>query len=115
MTEARFPLHSDSRGDLVVVEGSDVGFDVRRVFTVSGVQGGSTRGGHRPGCRELIVLASGSADVSVDRADGDATRHQLVEPGQGVHVWPSDRLTYDLHGSESVIMVLCDAPYEVVP
>ena len=50
---------ADDRGELVVMEGRDVGFDVARVFTVTGADGGGARGGHRATCIELLVLVAG--------------------------------------------------------
>lgn len=111
MTEVRFPLNSDARGDLVAIEGADVGFAIKRVFTVTGAVGGSTRGGHFAECHELIVLVSGRAQLRVRRSQ-QVTTHDLSQPGEGVHIGPDDFIDYDLAGRDSVVMVLCDAPYE---
>ena len=112
MSERVFPVHRDPRGELVVVEGEDVGFAVRRVFTVSGLDGGGTRGGHLAGCTELLVLVTGSAAIRVRRA-GETERSWLLDaPGQSVTIREKDHVEYDLGGAGSVLLVLCDAPYE---
>lgn len=111
MDEVSFPVHADARGELVAVEGSDVGFPVRRVFTVTGAEGGTTRGGHTATCRELVVLVNGRAQVRLQRA-GRSSKHDLAAPGSGVHIAPGDHVEYDLAGAHSVVVVLCDKPYE---
>lgn len=112
MSARVFPVHRDERGELVVVEGGDLDFAVRRVFTVAGVDGGGTRGGHRARCTELLVLVTGSAAVRVRRPGRDETSHRLDTPGQSVTVGAADHVAYDLGGAGSVLLVLCDAPYE---
>ena len=62
------PRHQDPRGNLSVVEGNHhVPFDIKRVYYLYDVPGGSSRAGH--GHRELeqlIIAMSGSFDVIVD-------------------------------------------------
>lgn len=115
MPERAFPVHTDARGRLMVVEGADVGFDVRRVFTVTGVDGGGPRGGHDADCTELLVLVAGTACVRL-RREGTTTReHVLGEAGESVTVRVGDHVDYDLGGAGSVLLVLCDAPYRDRP
>jgi len=115
MADGAFPVHRDDRGELVVVEGDGLGFDIRRVFTVSGTDGGGARGGHVAGCTELVVLVTGSAHVRVRRPGQPPTHHLLDEPGRAVTLRPEDHVEYDLDGAGSVIVVLCDEPYRSRP
>ena len=62
------PIAHDQRGNLSVVEGGElVPFDIKRVYYLYDVPGGTTRGGHaHRNLRQLIIAASGSFDVILD-------------------------------------------------
>jgi hypothetical protein len=107
------PAYTDERGTLVPVELTEVDFDVRRVFVVTGLPGGSRRGGHRLTCRELIVLAGGCALVEVGPGrDGPFEASRLAAPGDAIEVGPEGWLRYSLADATSVLLVLADRPYE---
>ena len=106
----QFPVHRDERGELVAVEGAELDFPVRRVFTVSGTDGGVPRGGHRAACTELVVLVTGSVTLTLGTARG-TERHALTRPGDSVTITAGDQVDYRLHDAGSVIVVLCDEPY----
>jgi hypothetical protein len=107
------PAYIDERGTLVPVELTDMDFEVRRVFVVTGLPGGSRRGDHRLTCRELIVLAGGSAVIEVgpDR-DGPFEPSLLTRPGDAIEVGPEGWLCYSLADATSMLLVLADRPYE---
>ncbi len=105
-----FPVHTDARGILLAVEGADVGFPVQRVFTVQGNGGRLPRGGHEARCRELLVLVRGRVTGSVRGQDGDDV-FDLTTVGQSFQVGPTDFIDYALD-ADSVLLVLCDQPYE---
>ena len=111
MAEHVFPVHRDDRGELVVMEGRDVGFDVARVFTVTGADGGGARGGHRATCIELLVLVVGRVVVTLGRDGGPDAVHDLRQPGASVTIAEGTHVDYQLDGAHSVVVVLCDAPY----
>jgi hypothetical protein len=105
-----FPAFTDDRGTLVPVELDQVGFEVRRVFTVAGPPCGSARGGHVATCRELIVLASGEVEVSV--GVGATVRTMLLtSPGSTTEVFQGEYIRYRLRDAHSVIVVLADEAY----
>ena len=59
---------TDPRGNLTFIEGNrDVPFEIKRVYYLYDVPGGSIRGGHaHKHLQQLIVAMSGSFDVTVD-------------------------------------------------
>ena len=114
VTGRRFPAHRDERGELVVVEAAELDFPVRRVFTVVGAEGGPPRGGHRAACTELVVLVSGSATLTLRTRRG-TDHHVLTMPGDSVTITAGERVDYQLDGSHSVIVVLCDQPFGARP
>ena len=105
-----FPVHTDGRGTLLAVEGTDVGFPIQRVFTVTGTVHAVPRGGHAPRCRELLVLVVGRATGTVQRARGEVA-FDLTSTGHSVRVDPDEVVAYTLD-ADSVLLVLCDRPYE---
>lgn len=105
-----FPGFTDDRGTLVPIELDHVGFDVRRVFTVAGPPHGSTRGQHASTCRELIVLASGEAEVTLG-VGAMARTVVLTRPGETAEVSPGEYIRYLLRDACSVIVVLADEAY----
>jgi dTDP-4-dehydrorhamnose 3,5-epimerase-like enzyme len=68
------PKHSDPRGNLSVIEGAiHVPFDIKRVYYLYDVPGGSSRAGHgHIELQQMIIAMSGSFDVIVD--DGQARK-----------------------------------------
>lgn len=107
-----FPVHTDGRGTLLAVEGAEVGFPVKRVFTVRGTAERAQRGGHAPGCHELLVLVSGRVTGSV-RRDENEIAFDLSATGESVRVSPTELVAYALD-ADSVLLVLCDQPYGAI-
>lgn len=62
------PKITDPRGNLSVIEGAvHIPFDIKRVYYLYDVPGGSSRAGHgHKELQQLIVAMSGSFDVIVD-------------------------------------------------
>lgn len=113
VTPGAFPVHTDGRGSLLVVEGADVGFPVRRVFTVTGTAQRHPRGGHAADCRELLVLVAGRVDGTVRDTHGERA-FELATAGDSLLVSPDDYIDYRLD-ADSVLLVLCDRPFEERP
>jgi hypothetical protein len=106
------PRHADASGALVVAEGErDLPFRIARVFTVraeEGVERG--RHAHRR-CAQFLIAVGGLIEVHCD--DGRARRVFTLDRGdQGLLVpplvWASERF----RAAGSVLLVLCDRPYE---
>lgn len=70
-----FPKILDARGNLSVLEQfKEIPFDIKRVYWIYDVPGGSIRGGHAfKSTFEVIVAMSGSFDVVLN----DGTKEQL--------------------------------------
>lgn len=102
----RVPVHTDERGDLLAVELDEVPFDVRRLFVVTAVPAGMTRGGHRADCRELLVLVRGCAEILLN-----GRTVVLQTPGDALLVDPDDQLSYRLADESSALLVLADRPW----
>jgi dTDP-4-dehydrorhamnose 3,5-epimerase-like enzyme len=64
----QLPKHNDARGNLSVVEGGiHIPFDIKRVYYLYDVPGGSCRAGHgHEELEQVIIAMSGSFDVIVD-------------------------------------------------
>jgi len=104
--------HSDERGHLVTVTaGTDVPFDIRRVFWIYGNASGAPRAGHASrltteflvcvagACRARLDGPMGVVDVVLDRPDASL----LVPPLTWI-----DLLDFT---PDCVLLVLADTPY----
>jgi hypothetical protein len=107
------PKIHDPRGNLTFIEGgSHVDFDIRRVYYLYDVPGGSERGGHaHRDLRQFIIAMSGSFDVVLD--DGkDKKRVHLNRSYSGLYVCPMIWRELDNFSSGSVCMVLASNRYD---
>ena len=68
------PKIPDARGNLTFFEGNNhIPFDIKRVYWIYDVPGGTTRGGHAyKQLKEVFISLSGSFDVTLD--DGHKKR-----------------------------------------
>ena len=81
------PKIPDERGNLSFIErGSDLKFDIQRVYWIYDVPGGEIRGGHAfKEQKEVIIALSGSFDVVLH--DGAASsRFHLNRSYKGIYV-----------------------------
>ncbi|WP_140628800.1 sugar 3,4-ketoisomerase [Methylibium rhizosphaerae] len=107
------PKISDPRGNLTFIEGQrHVPFDIRRVYYLYDVPGGSERGGHaHKALHQLIVAMSGSFDVVLDDGRGKRRFH-LNRSYYGLYVCPMIWRELDNFSSGSVCMVLASNLYD---
>ena len=107
------PVVNDVRGNLSFVEGMvHIPFDIKRVYYVYDVPGGSERGAHaHKTLHEFIIAMSGSFDVILDDGSG-ARRFHLNRSYYGLYVPPMYWRTLDNFSSGSVCMVLASARYD---
>ena len=107
------PKISDPRGNLTFVEGGNhVPFDIKRVYYMYDVPGGTDRGSHaHRNLHQFIVAMSGSFDVVLD--DGkEKQRFHLNRSYQGLYVCPMMWRFLDNFSSGSVCMVLASEYYD---
>lgn len=107
------PKISDPRGNLSFIEGGQhIPFDIKRVYYLYDVPGGSDRGSHaHKNLHQFVVAMSGSFDVVLD--DGkDKKRFHLNRSYYGLYVCPMMWRELDNFSSGSVCMVLASAHYD---
>lgn len=103
----------DPRGNLTFIEGgTDIPFDIQRVYYLYDVPGGSARGGHaHKNLQQLIVAMSGSFDVLLN--DGkEQKRFHLNRSYYGLYVCPMIWRELDNFSSGSVCLVLASNRYD---
>ena len=106
------PKISDPRGNLSFIEaGQHVPFDIKRVYYLYDVPGGSDRGSHaHKTLHQFIVAMSGSFDVVLD--DGRSQkRFHLNRSYYGLYVCPMMWRYLDNFSSGAVCMVLASAHF----
>ena len=107
------PKISDTRGNLSFIEGGEhIPFDIKRVYYLYDVPGGSDRGSHaHKNLHQFIVAMSGSFDVVLD--DGkEKRRYHLNRSYQGLYVCPMMWRYLDNFSSGAVCMVLASLHYD---
>jgi dTDP-4-dehydrorhamnose 3,5-epimerase-like enzyme len=108
------PKFNDARGNLSFIEGGQhIPFDIKRVYYLYDVPGGSDRGSHaHKNLQQFIVAMSGSFDVVLD--DGkEKKRFHLNRSYSGLYVCPMMWRDLDNFSSGSVCMVLASTYYDV--
>jgi len=107
------PKITDPRGNLSFIEGGQhIPFDIKRVYYLYDVPGGSDRGSHaHKNLHQFIVAMSGSFDVVLD--DGkEKKRFHLNRSYNGLYVCPMMWRDLDNFSSGAVCMVLASAHYD---
>lgn len=109
----QLPKIADPRGNLTFIEGGQhIPFDIKRVYYLYDVPGGSERGGHaHKALHQLIIAMSGSFDVVLDDGLGIKKRFHLNRSYYGLYVCPMIWRELDNFSSGSVCMVLASNMY----
>jgi hypothetical protein len=106
------PKITDRRGNLTVVENSQqIPFDIKRIFYLYDVPGGSSRAGHALiNCSQFLVAASGAFDVILD--DGTKKeKYHLNRSYYGLYIPPLIWRELKNFSSGSICMVLASHKY----
>ena len=106
------PKIQDPRGNLTFVEGSQhIPFEIRRVFYLYDVPGGSERMGHAlKTCEQFLIAMSGSFDVIL--YDGKHNqRFHLNRSYYGLYIPPLIWREIDNFSSGVVCLALASEPY----
>ena len=101
------PQVHDPRGNLTFIEGGrHLPFEIRRVYYLYDVPGGSSRAGHgHRTLQQLVIAMSGSFDIELD--DGrERKKYHLNRSHYGLYVGPMIWRYIDNFSSGSVCMVL---------
>ncbi len=107
------PKIHDPRGNLTFIENSThIPFDIKRVYYLYDVPGGSERGSHaHKGLHQFIIAMSGSFDVTLD--DGvQVKRFHLNRSHYGLYICPMTWRLLDNFSSGAVCLVLVSEPYD---
>jgi len=107
------PRINDPRGNLSFIEGGQhIPFDIKRVYYLYDVPGGSDRGSHaHKNLHQFIVAMSGSFDITLD--DGrQKRRFHLNRSFYGLYVCPMMWRYLDNFSSGGVCMVLASEHYD---
>ncbi|WP_430809888.1 MULTISPECIES: sugar 3,4-ketoisomerase [unclassified Carboxylicivirga] len=104
-------IHNPAGNITIVQNGADLPFDVKRIYYLYDVPGGSERGGHaHKNLYQLIVAASGSFDVIID--DGQQKKIiQLNRPNFGLMVIPGIWREIVNFSSGAICFVLASQKY----
>jgi len=107
------PKITDPRGNLSFIEGGQhIPFEIKRVYYLYDVPGGSDRGAHaHKNLHQFVVAMSGSFDIVLD--DGKEKRKfQLNRSYNGLYICPMMWRDLDNFSSGAVCMVLASEHYE---
>lgn len=107
------PQIPDARGNLTFVEGSrHIPFEIRRVFYLYDVPGGTTRAGHaHKRLQQFVIAMSGSFDVVLDDGFSQHTYH-LNRSYYGLYLPPLVWRELTNFSSGSVCVVFASEVYE---
>ena len=108
------PKIVDPRGNLTVAEQmKNVPFDIARVYWTYDVPSGERRGGHaHRTCKEIIIAAIGSFDVTHDDGRGGRETYHLNHPWQGLYVGTGVWRTLEDFSSGAVCLVLASELFD---
>ena len=107
------PKITDTRGNLTFIEGRNhIPFDIKRVYYLYDVPGGSDRGEHaHKNLHQFVICMSGSFDILLN--DGkDEQRFHLNRSYYGLYICPMMWRNLDNFSSGAVCMVLASHVYD---
>jgi WxcM-like, C-terminal len=107
------PKINDPRGNLTFVEGGkQIPFEIKRVYYLYDVPGGSDRGGHsHKELHQLLIAMSGSFDVVLDDGRRKVRKH-LNRSYYGLYIPPLVWRELDNFSSGSVCLALASEVYQ---
>ena len=107
------PKIADPRGNLTFVEGkSQIDFEIKRVYYLYDVPGGSKRGSHaHKKLQQFVVAMSGSFDITLDDGSSTKTFH-LNRSYYGLYICPMTWRRLDNFSSGAVCLVMASEYYD---
>ena len=108
-----FPRIGDPRGNLTYVESKiHIPFDINRVYYLSEVPKGATRGGHaHRALHQLLIAVTGSFDIHLDDGFNKKTI-KLSQSDSGLYVCPMIWRDIDNFSENSVCLVFASEYYD---
>lgn len=112
ISRGKAKLVDDDRGGLGIIDtDSAVPFAPVRMFWIADVAPGTARGGHaHKQCSQFLVCLRGR--IRVDAFDGTLDQQFLLERGDFLNLVPGIFATETFLDDGSVLLVVCDRPYE---
>lgn len=102
----------DTRGNLSVIEGNALPYEMKRVYYLYDIPSGGRRGGHsHKKCQELLVALSGSFDVIINDGNDQKTV-SLNKPNIGLLIPNGIWRELENFSSGSVCLVLASEVFE---
>ena len=102
----------DTRGNLSVIEGNALPYEMKRVYYHYDIPSGGRRGGHsHVDCQELLVALSGSFDVIVNDGN-EQKKFTLNKPNVGLLIVNGIWRELENFSSGSVCLVLASEVFE---
>jgi len=107
-----FPQVKDVRGNLNIIESPfDCPFEIKRIYFLSNVPEGSSRGGHaHKNLFQIILPAYGSFDILIDDGREKKTIH-LNQPNKGLLICPYIWRELNNFSDNGVCLVLASENY----
>jgi dTDP-4-dehydrorhamnose 3,5-epimerase-like enzyme len=105
-------VRGDERGSLIALEsGTEVPFDIARVYYIFGTRPGEARGFHaHRTLNQYAICVSGSCVMRID--NGSESRElSLNRPDQALYIGPMIWREMRDFSPDCVLLVLADAPY----
>jgi dTDP-4-dehydrorhamnose 3,5-epimerase-like enzyme len=108
----RLPVLADQRGELIVCEGPNLPFEVRRIYWLHNIPKGVERGRHaHRRLRQLMCCVEGA--VSVELFDGVSRQSYLLQhPSEALYMPPMVWRSIMGEADRSSVVVLADRPYD---
>ena len=109
-----FPVSTDFTGSLGVVEtGSDIGFNVNRVFFLRDIDSTAVRGMHSHAeLKQLIICLSGSFEITLDCLK-EKEAFTMTSNDFSLYLDGKVWRTMTKFSQDAVVLVLCDKEYEL--
>jgi hypothetical protein len=112
VAQGKAKLFEEDRGSLGVIEIANYApFAPVRIFWISDVAPGKTRGGHaHKACSQFFVCIRGK--IQVDAFDGTLSQNFVLGRGDFLNLVPGIFATETFMDEGSILLVLCDRLYE---
>jgi dTDP-4-dehydrorhamnose 3,5-epimerase-like enzyme len=101
----------DKRGQLCFTENAEMPFKIERVFWISNIPKGESRGCHAHRiCAEIVFPAQGSFDMFVSDSEGERT-YKMADPSIGIYIGPNVWCELKNFSQDAVCVVLASHRY----